>query len=84
MDICQRAPYQDEKSGASRWHRLPHRPRRDTVPSLTEDPHRIGWNVLPNMADSALPRRHQIYGHAYIPHHHRPANGESTSYTFTL
>ena len=76
MDMCQCASYHGEKSGASRPSRLPHRPRWDTVPSLTEDAHRIGWNVLPNMADSALPHHHRIHGLTRIPRHHRPTNGE--------
>ena len=61
MDVCQRAPCHGEKSGASRWSRLPHRSRWDTVPPLTEDSHRIGRNVLLNMGDSALPRPHRVH-----------------------
>ena len=80
MSVCQHAPCRREKSGAfrrSRWPRwqFHHRQRRDALPSPAEGPHRIGWNVLPNVADSALPQRFRVQCLARLLQHHRTANG---------
>ena len=80
MSVCQRTPCRREKSRAfrrSRWFcwQFHNRQRWGAVPSPAEGPHRIGRNVLPYVADSALPKCYRVQCLAYIPQHHRAANG---------